>query len=207
MKVIETELPGVLIIEPKVFGDERGFFTETWNKQLYTDAGIAADFVQDNLSMSRRGVLRGLHFQNPNAQGKLVTVLQGEVYDVALDIRHGSPTFGQWASVSLSSENRRLIYIPEGFAHGFCVTSETALFSYKCTDRYNPGAEGSILWNDPDLAIDWPIDSPELSAKDRQGIRLKDFPVERLPDYFQLRQGSESNRANNDGKNDVVGAV
>ncbi len=187
MKVIETELPGVLIIEPKVFGDERGFFTETWNKQLYTDAGIAADFVQDNLSMSRRGVLRGLHFQNPNAQGKLVTVLQGEVYDVAVDIRRGSPTFGQWASVRLSSENRRLIYIPEGFAHGFCVTSETALFSYKCTDRYNPGAEGSILWNDPDLAIDWPIDSPELSVKDRQGIRLKDFPVERLPDYFQLR--------------------
>ncbi|RDH87441.1 MAG: dTDP-4-dehydrorhamnose 3,5-epimerase [endosymbiont of Escarpia spicata] len=181
MKVIETELPGVLIIEPKIFGDERGFFAETWNKQLYTEAGITSDFVQDNLSMSRRGVLRGLHFQNPNAQGKLVTVLQGEVYDVAVDIRRGSPTFGQWASVSLSSENRRLIYIPEGFAHGFCVTSETALFSYKCTDRYNPGAEGSILWNDLDLAIDWPIDNPELSAKDQEGIRLKDFPIERLP--------------------------
>ncbi|RDH91741.1 MAG: dTDP-4-dehydrorhamnose 3,5-epimerase [endosymbiont of Seepiophila jonesi] len=187
MKVIETGLPGVLIIEPKIFGDERGFFTETWNKHLYTEAGITADFVQDNLSMSRRGVLRGLHFQNPNAQGKLVTVLQGEVYDVAVDIRRGSPTFGQWASVSLSSKNRRLIYIPEGFSHGFCVTSETALFSYKCTDRYNPGAEGSILWNDPGLAIDWPIESPELSAKDRNGIRLKDFLVERLPAYHTVK--------------------
>lgn len=183
MNVIETKLPGVVIIEPKVFGDERGFFMETWNKQRYTDAGISADFVQDNLSFSRRGVLRGLHFQNPNPQGKLVSVIQGEVYDVAVDIRHGSPTFGQWTAVTLSAENKRQFYVPEGFAHAFVVTSETALFSYKCTDLYNPKAEGSILWNDPDLAIDWPMDNPELSAKDRDGKRLKDFALAELPTY------------------------
>ena len=184
MKVIETSLPGVVIIEPKVFGDERGFFMETWNKQRYSDAGIPTDFVQDNLSFSRRGVLRGLHFQNPNAQGKLVSVLQGEVYDVALDIRYGSPTFGQWTAIRLSSENRRQFYVPEGFAHGFCVTSETALFSYKCTDLYNQQAEGSILWNDPDLGIEWPVETPELSGKDCEGMRLRDFPIAQLPEYI-----------------------
>ena len=183
MNVIETTLPGVVIIEPKVFGDERGFFMETWNQQRYVDAGIPAGFVQDNLSYSRRGVLRGLHFQNPNPQGKLVSVYQGEVYDVAVDIRRGSPTFGQWTAVTLSAENKRQFYVPEGFAHAFVVTSETALFSYKCTDLYNPKAEGSILWNDPDLAIDWPIDNPELSAKDREGKRLKDFALAELPTY------------------------
>ena len=183
MNVLETTLPGVVIIEPKVFGDERGFFMETWNKQRYSEVGISENFVQDNLSFSRRGVLRGLHLQNPNAQGKLVTVLQGEVYDVAVDIRSGSPNFGQWAAVNLSSENKRQFYVPAGFAHGFCVTSETAMFSYKCTDLYNAEAEGCISWNDPDLAIDWPIQNPELSAKDDEGLQLKDFPVDRLPQY------------------------
>ncbi len=184
MKIFETALPGVVIIEPSVFGDERGFFMETWNKQRYANAGIPANFVQDNLSFSCRGVLRGLHFQNPNSQGKLVSVLQGVVFDVAVDIRSGSPTFGQWTAVILSHDNKRQFYVPEGFAHGFCVTSETALFSYKCTDRYNAEAEGSVLWNDQDLEIDWPIDNPELSVKDKEGMRLKDFSAEQLPKYI-----------------------
>lgn len=181
MQIIPSRLAGALIIEPRVFGDARGFFMETWNKARYAEAGITADFVQDNLSFSRRGVLRGLHFQKPNPQGKLVYVLAGEVFDVAVDIRVGSPTFGQWESVVLSSENRRQFYVPPGFAHGFCVSSETALFAYKCTDVYNPAAEGSVLWNDPDLAIPWPVSEPELSAKDEVGVRLKDFPLDRLP--------------------------
>ncbi len=183
MNIIQTSLEGVVIIEPKVFGDERGFFMETWNQARYADAGIPENFVQDNLSFSRKGVLRGLHFQNPNAQGKLVHVLQGEVFDVAVDIRVGSPTFGRWESVILSAENKRQFYIPAGFAHGFCVTSETALFAYKCTDFYNAKAEGSVLWNDPDLNIPWPVETSELSAKDAQGMRLRDFPRETLPRY------------------------
>jgi dTDP-4-dehydrorhamnose 3,5-epimerase len=183
MNLIETTLPGVVIIEPKVFGDERGYFLETWNQARYEAAGLPEAFVQDNLSFSRRGVLRGLHFQNPHAQGKLVYVLQGEVFDVAVDIRLGSPTFGQWVAERLSADNKRQFYIPPGYAHGFCVTSETALFAYKCTDLYQPQAEGSILWNDPDLAIPWPVSDPELSAKDRTGIRLAAFPRERLPVY------------------------
>ncbi|MBL8443853.1 MAG: dTDP-4-dehydrorhamnose 3,5-epimerase [Zoogloeaceae bacterium] len=181
MQIIPSRLAGALIIEPRVFGDARGFFMETWNAARYAEAGITAEFVQDNLSFSRRGVLRGLHFQKPNPQGKLVYVLAGEVFDVAVDIRVGSPTFGQWESVVLSSENRRQFYVPPGFAHGFCVTSETALFAYKCTDLYNPAAEGSVLWNDPDLAIPWPVSAPELSAKDKVGVRLKDFSRDRLP--------------------------
>lgn len=183
MNIIETRLPGVIVIEPKVFGDDRGFFCETWNQARYAAAGVPEVFVQDNLSFSRRGVLRGLHFQNPHAQGKLVHVLMGEVFDVAVDIRIGSPTFGQWASVVLSGENKRQIYIPPGFAHGFCVTSESALFAYKCTDVYVPQAEGCVLWNDPALGIEWPIAQPELSEKDRCGIRLAEFPRERLPRY------------------------
>lgn len=181
MQIIPSRLAGALIIEPRVFGDARGFFMETWNAARYAEAGITAEFVQDNLSFSRRGVLRGLHFQKPNPQGKLVYVLAGEVFDVAVDIRVGSPTFGQWESVVLSSENRRQFYVPPGFAHGFCVTSETALFAYKCTDLYNPAAEGSVLWNDPDLAIPWPVSAPEFSAKDEVGVRLKDFSRDRLP--------------------------
>ncbi len=183
MHITETTLPGVRLIEPRVFGDERGFFMESWNQARYAEIGIPETFVQDNLSFSRRGVLRGLHFQNPNAQGKLVYVLQGEVFDVAVDIRLGSPTFGKTAVVMLSSENKRQFYIPPGYAHGFCVTSETALFAYKCTKLYDPKCEGSILWNDPALGIEWPVDSPDLSLKDRSAMTLAEFPRDRLPVY------------------------
>lgn len=183
MQIINTDLPGVLIIEPRVFGDQRGFFMETWNQAAYAAAGITATFVQDNLSLSKKGILRGLHFQKPNTQGKLVYVLQGEVFDVIVDIRFGSPTFGRSINVMLTADNKRQIYIPPGFAHGFCVTSDTALFAYKCTDKYNPQAEASVLWNDPDLNIPWPINNPELSAKDKQGIPLADLPRDRLPNY------------------------
>lgn len=183
MQVTKTDLTGVVVIEPKVYGDERGFFMESWNQARYAEAGLPAQFVQDNLSFSRRGVLRGLHFQNPNGQGKLVSVLQGEVFDVVVDIRLGSPTFGQSVSVVLSAENKRQFYIPPGFAHGFCVTSETALFAYKCTTFYDPKSEGSILWNDPALGIKWPVMEPELSTKDAAGIPLADFPRDRLPVY------------------------
>lgn len=183
MEIIQTKLSGAVIVQPKIFGDARGFFFESWNRERYAAEGLDIDFVQDNLSFSRRGVLRGLHFQNPNAQGKLVQVLHGEVFDVAVDIRVGSPTFGQHAAVTLSADNKRQFYIPPGFAHGFCVTSETALFAYKCSDIYNPKAEGSVLWNDPDLGIEWPVAAPELSGKDAEGIRLADFPRERLPRF------------------------
>jgi dTDP-4-dehydrorhamnose 3,5-epimerase len=183
MNVIETRLPGVMIIEPKVFGDTRGYFMETWNQACYAQAGLTSNFVQDNLSFSGRGVLRGLHFQNPNAQGKLVYVLQGEVFDVAVDIRVGSPTFGLWVGVTLSSENKRQLYIPEGFAHGFCVNSETAMFTYKCTDFYNARAEGGVIWNDPDIGIDWPNSMPILSEKDSVYTKLKDIPLKQLPIY------------------------
>ncbi len=183
MKIIATALPGVVIIEPKVFGDERGYFMETYQAQRYAEAGITEPLVQDNLSFSRRGILRGLHAQNPHPQGKLVQVLQGAVFDVAVDIRVGSPTFGKWVGVELSAENYRQFYVPPGFAHGFVVTSEIALFVYKCTDYYAPQSEMSILWNDPDIGIDWPIDEPQLSAKDAAGIRLADIAADRLPKY------------------------
>lgn len=181
MKVIKTRLPGVLAVEPVVFGDARGFFMETWHKDRYLEAGLPAVFVQDNVSFSTRGVLRGLHFQNPNAQGKLVYVLHGEIFDVAVDIRVGSPTFGHWVGMILSSDNKRQLYVPEGFAHGFCVTSETALVAYKCTDFYNPRAEGGIIWNDPDIGIAWPCDNPVLSEKDQRFAALKDLPPDKLP--------------------------
>lgn len=180
MNVIETELPGVLIFEPKVFGDDRGFFVETYNASRYADHGLDLPFVQDNLSFSRRGTLRGLHFQNPRPQGKLVSVLQGEVYDVAVDVRADSPTFGRWVGAALSSADKRQMYVPPGFAHGFCVTSETALFAYKCTDFYDLHAEGAVAWDDPDLGIDWPARDPILSPKDRAAMRLKDVPPGRL---------------------------
>lgn len=183
MNVIATELPGVLIVEPRVFGDERGWFAETWNRRRYAEAGIDLPFVQDNQSFSARGVLRGLHFQNPNPQGKLVSVVAGEVFDVAVDIRLGSPTFGRWVGVHLSASNHRQLWVPPDFAHGFCVLSETALFAYKCTDQYNPAAEGSILWNDPEIGIDWPIREPTLSEKDRDAPRLSQLPAERLPRF------------------------
>ena len=183
MNVVETKLPGVMIFEPKVFGDERGYFMETWHAERYREAGLPARFVQDNLSFSRRGVLRGLHFQNPDQQGKLVYVLQGEVYDVAVDIRAGSPTFGQWEAVILSSENKRQFYVPEGFAHGFLVLSDTALFAYKCTARYNAEAEASVLWSDPEIGIEWPVERPVLSEKDRAAPPLAEMPAGRLPRY------------------------
>lgn len=181
MIVEPTSLPGVLLIKPDVFGDSRGYFLEGWNRRRYAEQGLDRDFVQDNLSRSRRGILRGLHFQNPRPQGKLVQVLLGEVFDVAVDIRLGSPTFGQWYGTLLSEENHHQLYVPEGFAHGFCVTSDTALFAYKCTDFYNPAAEFSLCWDDPDLGIPWPIAEPQLSAKDQTGHLLKDFPRESLP--------------------------
>jgi dTDP-4-dehydrorhamnose 3,5-epimerase len=175
MIIETTPLAGLLLVKPDVFGDERGFFQETWNLRRYTEAGLDRYFVQDNLSLSRKGILRGLHFQNPGPQGKLVYVLQGEVFDVAVDVRTDSPTFGQWHGVTLSAENHHQLFVPEGFAHGFCVTSETALFAYKCTDFYNPKAEFSLLWNDPDIGIEWPITKPELSEKDKNGQPLSEF--------------------------------
>ena len=156
---------------------------ETWRADRYEEAGLPARFVQDNLSFSQRGVLRGLHFQNPDQQGKLVYVLQGEAYDVAVDIRVGSPTFGEWTAITLSSENKRQLYVPEGFAHGFLVTSSTALFAYKCTARYNAQAEASVLWNDPQIGIEWPVERPVLSEKDRAAPPLAQMPAERLPRY------------------------
>lgn len=184
MKVIETEIPGVLIIEPRVLGDARGYFLELWNEKSYAEEGLGFKFVQDNLSFSVRGVLRGLHFQHPHGQGKLVGALAGEVFDVAVDIRPDSPTYRQWVGVTLSAENHRRLYIPEGFAHGFVVTSESALFTYKCTDFYNPKCEGSIRWDDPELAIDWPIAQPLISGKDAGAPALAQISRDRLPSLF-----------------------
>jgi dTDP-4-dehydrorhamnose 3,5-epimerase len=183
MKVEQTPLPGVVLLTPQRFGDQRGFFLEAWNRRRFREHGLDLDFVQDNLSSSRKGILRGLHFQNPQPQGKLVQVLQGEVFDVAVDIRRGSPSFGRWWGTNLSSTNLQQLYIPEGFAHGFCVVSDMALFSYKCTDFYNPASEFTLRWDDPDLAITWPVGDPELSAKDAGGLRLRDLPPEALPVY------------------------
>lgn len=180
MNVTRCALDGLLILEPKVFGDSRGFFLETWNRNRYLEIGIPADFVQDNISFSRRGILRGLHFQNPNSQGKLVSCLQGEIYDVAVDLRRASPTFGQWQSTTLSSENKRQFFIPPGFAHGFQVLSDSALFHYKCTDFYTPAHERTLKWNDPALKIPWPITDPVLSDKDTRGVALADLPPEHL---------------------------
>ena len=180
MNIISCEIAGLRIIEPKVFGDARGFFMESWNRQRYWEAGIEFDFVQDNISLSRQGILRGLHFQNPKGQGKLVYVLQGEVFDVAVDIRRGSPTFGRWHGLTLSAENKRQFFIPPGFAHGFAVLSETALFAYKCTELYTPQNEITLAWNDPEIGIQWPLEQPLLSEKDLRGLLLRDIPRERL---------------------------
>jgi len=182
MNVQSGKLHGLLLIEPKVFGDSRGYFMETWNMAKYEQAGIRQRFVQDNISVSRQGALRGLHFQNPNSQGKLVSVLQGEVLDIVVDIRLRSPTFGQWEGVQLSSENKRQFYIPPGFAHGFAVVSETAMFHYKCTELYSPKDELTIRWNDPDIGIAWPLKDPIVSDKDTKGLLLKEVPRERLFD-------------------------
>lgn len=175
MKVIETEIPGVLIIEPKIFGDHRGFFTELYHAGRYTESGVATTFVQDNLSRSARNVLRGLHIQNPKPQGKLVTVLKGAVADVAVDVRVGSPTFGQHVKVELNDENRRQFWVPRGFAHGFLVLSESADFFYKCDNLYSPADELVLKWDDPALGIDWGIAAPEVSPRDRAGHRLADL--------------------------------
>lgn len=176
MNIVETSLAGVVIIEPKVFGDERGFFLETFQQQRYRDmAGIELDFVQDNHSRSTRGVLRGLHFQKTKPQGKLVRVVAGEVYDVAVDINPASATYGQYEAVILSAENKRQFWVPPGYAHGFVVLSDTADFEYKCTDFYDPADEGGVIWNDPDIAIDWPIADVSLSAKDRDLPLLADL--------------------------------
>jgi dTDP-4-dehydrorhamnose 3,5-epimerase len=180
MNVITCDIPGLMVIEPKVFGDARGFFMETWNRQRYAAAGLDWDFVQDNVSLSRRGILRGLHFQNPGGQGKLVYVLQGEVYDVAVDLRKSSPAFGRSYGLTLSAENKRQFFVPPGFAHGFAVLSETALFGYKCTSLYAPQNEMTLAWNDPELGIKWPLEAPVLSEKDARGLRLRDLPRERL---------------------------
>ncbi len=183
MKIIETDLPGCVVIEPRVFGDARGFFYEGWNRARFAQAGLDFPVVQSNVSSSVRGVLRGLHYQWPNPQGKLVNVLEGEVFDVAVDIRRGSPTFGRWAGAMLTAENRRHFWIPEGFAHGFAVVSERAVFSYLCTNVYDAAADAGIRWNDAALGIDWPIAQPILSAKDETAPFLADVPAERLPAF------------------------
>jgi dTDP-4-dehydrorhamnose 3,5-epimerase len=183
VKVIKTSLAGVLAIEPDIFEDDRGYFLETYQEKRYREIGIDVRFVQDNLSYSRKGTLRGLHFQHPRDQAKLVQVIQGNVYDVVVDIRKGSPTYGKWTGVELSGENKRQFFIPPGFAHGFCVMSESAVFSYRCSDYYSPESEVGILWSDPDIGIDWPVTEPLLSKKDREYPRLKDVPESRLPVY------------------------
>jgi dTDP-4-dehydrorhamnose 3,5-epimerase len=184
MKVIETSIPEVLIVEPAVFGDERGFFMESFNERAMREIGIDAQFVQDNHSRSTRNVLRGLHYQIQQPQGKLVRVVSGSVFDVAVDIRRGSPTFGKWAGVELTAENKRMFWIPAGFAHGFVVLSETADFLYKATDYYAPQFERSILWNDPAIGVEWPhTGEPLLSAKDKTA---KPFAEADLFDYAQF---------------------
>jgi dTDP-4-dehydrorhamnose 3,5-epimerase len=182
MKITPCALPGLLLIEPDVFSDERGYFLELYREDRYRRS-IPALFVQDNQSFSRRGVLRGLHYQTGRPQGKLVTVLDGEIFDVAVDVRRGSPAFGQVETVMLSGENHRQLYIPEGFAHGFQVTGESALVVYKCTDIYDPASERGIRWDDPALAIPWPDAGPILSVKDRTFPTLGDIPEEELPAY------------------------
>lgn len=184
MKLTQTSLPGCVVIEPKVFEDERGFFYETWNSERFEHLGLPAQFLQNNVSRSTKGVLRGLHYQWPRPQGKLVSVLEGEVYDVAVDIRQGSPTFGRWEAFLLSSANRRQLWLPPGFAHGFAVLSESALFNYLCTDVYVQAGDAGIRWNDGDIAVDWPISAPILSAKDEKAPWLADIGEANLPVYM-----------------------
>lgn len=174
MRFVECDIPGPLIIEPKVFGDDRGFFLESWNEAVFADAGLDVTFVQDNHSRSSRGVLRGLHYQDPNPQGKLVRVANGRVFDVAVDIRRSSKNFGRWIGVELSAANQRMLWVPPGFAHGFLTLEDQTDFLYKCTDFYQPTAEHCVRWDDPEVAIDWPLEglTPELSAKDLAGKLL-----------------------------------
>jgi len=186
MKIVSTSLPGVLVVEPDVHRDRRGFFLETYHAAKYADGGIPVRFVQDNHSRSAHGTLRGLHAQLRRPQAKLVRVLQGEIFDVAVDVRRGSPTFGQWVGVTLSAENFRQCYVPVGFVHGFCVTSESAEIEYKCTDFYDPGGEITVLWNDPAIGIHWPVRDPILSAKDQQGKPLAEV-MNLLPAFEPTR--------------------
>ena len=181
VKIIETGIPGLIIIEPTVHGDARGFFMETWNATRYEAAGLPGRFVQSNLSRSGPGVIRGLHYQYPKPQGKLVSVLEGRVFDVAVDIRPDSPSFRQWAGVELSAENHRQLYVPEGFAHGFCVLGDAALLSYLCTEVYRSEHDAVVAWDDPDIGIHWPLETGRLSQKDAAAPRLKDISIEALP--------------------------
>jgi dTDP-4-dehydrorhamnose 3,5-epimerase len=177
MKKIETTLPGVLLLEPRVFGDDRGFFLESYNERVFAELGIREKFVQDNHSYSSRDVLRGLHYQMPQPQGKLVRVISGEILDVALDLRASSATLGKWESFLLSGQNKQMLWVPVGFAHGFRVVSETAHVTYKTTDYYAPEHERTVAWNDPDLKIEWQLDGePALSAKDQRGLRFSECP-------------------------------
>jgi len=183
MKAEKTAFQKAMIIEPDAFRDKRGYFMETYHKEKYEQLGLRAQFVQDNLSYSVRGALRGLHYQYPHDQAKLVQVIRGEIFDVILDVRRDSPTFGQWTGINLSDENNRQFYVPEGFAHGFCVLSETALVHYKCSEFYAPECEGGILWCDASVGVNWPISTPLLSDKDRGYPCLNDIPKNRLPVY------------------------
>lgn len=183
VRFVKTSLPGVLVIEPDVFKDERGFFMETFNQRKYAKAGLNLVFVQDNHSHSRKGTLRGLHYQLHHPQAKLVYVVTGEILDVAVDIRRGSPTFGQWVGTVLSAENKRQIFVPEGFAHGFCIQTETADVIYKCTDLYHPGDDYGIFWADPTIGINWPIGDPSLSNKDSKNPKLSEIPDAHFPVY------------------------
>jgi dTDP-4-dehydrorhamnose 3,5-epimerase len=183
MKILTTPIPGLIIFEPKIFGDHRGFFVETYNQTRYREAGLDVEFVQDNLSYSQKGVLRGLHFQNPYGQGKLVSVIEGRIFDAAVDVRLGSPTFGKSFGIELDGISKKQFFVPPGFAHGFVVLSDVALFSYKCTEVYHPETEKCIRWDDPSLDINWPLREPILSEKDKKGSLLKDFPKDQLPIY------------------------
>lgn len=179
MNVIDTAIPGPKIIEPRVFGDERGFFMETWSEAAFASAGLTMKWVQDNHSHSQKGVLRGLHFQNPGAQGKLVRVARGAVFDAVVDLRRSSPTFGQWAGLELSAANKRMLWVPEGFAHGFLTLEDNTDFLYKCTAPYAPEAEHTLAWDDPDVGVDWPLAGiePIISEKDKLGFALCDLPA------------------------------
>ncbi len=186
MELIQTAIPEVLLIEPDVFGDHRGFFLETWNRDRYLTAGFPdVEFVQDNHSRSCKGVLRGLHFQLNHPQGKLVQVATGSVFDVAVDIRVGSPTFAQWVGHELTEKNHHQLWIPPGFAHGFCVLSEVADFTYKCTDIYRPDDESGIIWSDPDIGVEWSVEAPNLSTKDQLFTTLSKISEEKLPKYLK----------------------
>lgn len=183
MQVIETGVPGLVVIEPAVYGDQRGFFMENWHASRYGSHGLPKKFVQSNVSKSGAGVVRGLHYQYPNPQGKLLSVLEGRIFDVGVDIRPDSPTFRQWAGAELTAENHRQLYIPEGFAHGFCVLGESALISYLCTAEYDAECDAGIAWDDPDIGIDWPVETARLSAKDQVAPKLADIDPAKLPGF------------------------